>query len=105
MQWTDGTHRTRSEKDGVSKTRGMTRHFSLLRSSRGKLKNETKPAPSSGRKVTLGRTGEDQREPVPRVGDVSNNTIDPGVGPGDEGLLHQSDASIIEDPHAVVLVG
>ena len=50
------------------------------------------------------RTGEDQRESVLRVGDVSNGTIDPGVGSGDEGLLHQSDASIIEDPHAVVLV-
>ena len=40
-----------------------------------------------------------------RVGDVSNDTIDQGVGSRYEGLLHQSDASIIEDSHAVVLVG
>jgi len=50
------------------------------------------------------RTREDQRESILCVGNVSNDTIDPGVGSGDEGLLHQSDASIIEDPHAVVLV-
>jgi hypothetical protein len=55
--------------------------------------------------IGKGRTGEDQREAILRVGDVSNDTIDPGVGSGYEGLLHQSDASIIEDPHAVVLVG
>ena len=51
------------------------------------------------------RTREDQGEPILRVGDVSNNAIDPGVGSGDEGLLHQSDASIIEDPHTVALIG
>src|SRR6516165_8956114 len=50
------------------------------------------------------RTREDQRKSVLRVGDVSNYTINPGVGSGDERLLHQSDASIIEDPHAVILV-
>jgi len=50
------------------------------------------------------RTGEDQRESVLRVGDVSNDTIDPGVGSRNEGLLGQADASIIEDPHAMVLV-
>jgi hypothetical protein len=50
------------------------------------------------------RTGEDQREPVLRVRDVSNNTINPGIGAGDEGLLHQSNASIIENPHAMVIV-
>jgi len=50
------------------------------------------------------RTGEDQRESFLRIGDLGDNTIDPGVGPRNEGLLHQSDASIIEDPHAVVLV-
>ena len=51
------------------------------------------------------RTGKAQRESILRVGDISNDTIHPGVGSGDEGLLHQSDASIIEDPHAVVLIG
>ena len=77
MQWTDGTHRTRSEKDGVSKTRGMTRHFSLLRSSGGKLKNETKRAPLSGRKVTLGRRGNIGKEPdtaIPPCPDQPSNT-------------------------------
>jgi class 3 adenylate cyclase len=44
-------------------------------------------------------------EPFLGVGDVGNDTIDPGVSSRDEGLLHQSDASIIEDPHPVVLVG
>jgi hypothetical protein len=48
---------------------------------------------------------EDQRESILGVGNVGHDTIDPGVGSGDEGLLHQSDASIIEDPYAVVLVG
>src|SRR6516225_6786658 len=77
MRWTDGTHRTRSEKDRVSKTRVMARHFSLLRSSRGKLKNETKPAPLSGRKVTLGRWGNIGKEPdtaIPRCRGQPSNT-------------------------------
>jgi hypothetical protein len=34
-----------------------------------------------------------------------NDGIDPGVGSGDEWLLHQSDARIIEDPNPMVLVG
>jgi hypothetical protein len=50
------------------------------------------------------RTREDQREPILGVGDVSNHTIDPGVGSRYEWLLNQSDTSIVEDPHAVVLV-
>ena len=41
----------------------MARHFSLLRSSRGKLKNETKPVPLSGRKVTLERRRNIGKEP------------------------------------------
>src|SRR6516165_4553405 len=49
------------------------------------------------------RTGEEQREPILGVGDVSNHTIDPGVGSRYEWLLNQSDTSIVEDPHAVVL--
>ena len=39
------------------------------------------------------RTGEDQREPILGVGDVSNHTIDPGVGSRYEWLLNQSRAS------------
>jgi len=50
------------------------------------------------------RAGKDQYEPYLSVGDVTNDTINPGVGSRDEGLLHQSDAGIIEDPHAVMFV-
>jgi hypothetical protein len=55
----------------------MARHFSLLRSSRGKLKNETKPVPLSGRKVTLGRRGNIGKEPgtaIPPCPDQPSNT-------------------------------
>jgi hypothetical protein len=49
--------------------------------------------------------GEDQREPLLRVRNVGNDTIDPGIGSSDEGLLQKSDASIIEDPRSLVFVG
>jgi hypothetical protein len=49
--------------------------------------------------------GEDQREPFLGVRDVGNDTIDSGVGPSDEGLLCQSDASIIKDPRSMMFVG
>jgi hypothetical protein len=39
------------------------------------------------------------------IGNVGNDMIDPGVSSRAEGFLHQSDASIIENPHAMVLVG
>src|SRR3974377_2291119 len=64
-------------KGSGSKTRGLGPHFSLLRSSRGKLKNETKPVPLSGRKVTLGRRGNIGKEPdtaIPPCPDKALNT-------------------------------
>ena len=36
-----------------------------------------------------GCTGENQRESIIRVWDISDDTIDPSIGSGDEGLLDQ----------------
>ena len=44
-------------------TRGIARHFSLLRFSAGEVKKGPKPAPLSGRKVTLERRSNIGKEP------------------------------------------
>jgi hypothetical protein len=57
-------------------TRGIARHFSLLRFSAGEVKKGPKPAPLSGRKVTLERRRNIGKEPdtaIPLV-QVSRNT-------------------------------
>ena len=40
-----------------------------------------------------------------RIGNISNHTVDHGVGAGDEGLLNQSNMRVVKNPQAVPLVG
>ena len=60
-------------------TRGIARHFSLLRFSAGEVKKGPKPAPLSGRKVTLERRRNIGKEPdtaIPlRPGQPSNTNF------------------------------
>ena len=50
------------------------------------------------------RGRKDHRKAALGVGDVGNDTINPRIRPSDEGLLVQSYARVIEDPHAVMFV-
>ena len=61
-------------------TRGIARHFSLLRFSAGEVKKGPKPAPLSGRKVTLERRRNIGKEPdtaIPLCPGQPNNTNSP----------------------------
>jgi hypothetical protein len=51
-----------------------------------------------------GRRGEYQPEATVSVGDVRDHPIDHRVSAGDERLLAQAHARIVEDPHAEMLV-
>jgi len=50
------------------------------------------------------RAGKNQRKAALGILDVGNDTINPGIRPGDERLLVQTNARVIEDPHALVFV-